>query len=154
MDGNLGSGQTAAVGKAGLAIGSTPAEISIAAPNGAGLDYVINGICYHKADAASEAITAAEAQLADTTCHYTIGLNSSGTVSSVKGKEVATADIGVVGGSIQYPRMGEDICPIGATKVVTDGVTFTAATTAHDAADVTTTYEDFALGMPNSPTSS
>lgn len=154
MDGNLGSGQTAAVGKAGLAIGSTPAEISIAAPNGAGLDYVINGICYHKADAASAAITAATTQLADTTCHYTIGLNASGTVSSVKGKEVATADIGVVGGSIQYPRMGEDICPIGATKVVTDGVTFTAATTAHDAGSVTTTYEDFALGMPNSPTSS
>ena len=155
MDILLASGQTGAYGKAGLAIGSTAAGISIAAPNGAGLDYAINGIAYHKADAATAAITAAVVQALLTTCHYTIALDSSGTVSSIKGEEVLTADIGVVGKTVQYPLPLVDTCPIGATKVVcASTATFTAGTTDHDASNVTTTYEDFIGGMPNRPTSS
>ena len=37
------SGFTGALGKAGLGIGSTASELSIAAPNGAGLDFCIDG---------------------------------------------------------------------------------------------------------------
>lgn len=149
------SGQTGSFAKAGLAIGSTPAEIAIAAPNGAGVDFAINGIGYHKGDTASEAISAGSVQAVSTTCHYLILLNTDGNVSSIKGKEIATADIGVVAGTIQYPLPTDNLCPIGATKVVTGASnTFTAATDDHDGTGITTTYEDFIGGMPNRPTSS
>ena len=55
-------GGTFCLSKAGLAIGSTASQIAIAAPNGAGVDYCIKGVLYHKADAATAAITAAAAR--------------------------------------------------------------------------------------------
>ena len=86
-------GGTFCLSNAGLAIGSTASQIAIAAPNGAGVDYCIKGRSYHKADAATAAITAADTQAVLTTCLYVICLNAAGTVSSVKGREVLNADL-------------------------------------------------------------
>lgn len=132
---------TACYSMAGLGIGSTASQISIAAPNGAGVDYSINGIMYHKADVASAAITAAAAQAVSTSCLYLICLNAAGTVSSVKGVEVPTADITQGLKQLQYPMPVVNTCPIGAVRVDTDGsTTFTAGTTLLSAAGITDTY--------------
>ena len=146
-------GGTLCCSKAGLAIGSTATGIAIAAPNGAGIDFAIKGTAYHKADAATAAITAATAQAADTKCLYLICLNAAGTVSSVKGVEVTTLDLTAGAEVLQFPAPVEDTCVIGAIMVATVAVTFTAGTTDLDASGVTTTYQDL-LALPAEPRTS
>ena len=48
---------TLCLSKAGLAEGTNAATIKTAAPNGAGIDYAIEGILYHKADGDNVAMT-------------------------------------------------------------------------------------------------
>jgi hypothetical protein len=147
------SGFTGCLGCAGIAIGSTAAEISTAALSGAGLYFAIDGIAGYKVDDASATITAAVAQVADSSCMYLICVNASGTVSSVKGEDVLTVDIGV-NGSAQLPAAPNGVCPIGAFKMTTVAVTFTAATTDLDASGCTAAYYDYAGGIPSSPQTS
>lgn len=151
MDINTLSGMTACFSKAGLAIGSTPAQVAIAAPNGAGVDFAIDGKAYHKADAASSALTAQVNQAPSTTCLYLVCLNSGGTVSSVKGEEVANADVPNIG--VQYPDVPVGVCPIGAIKVTTSSTAggYTQGTTSLAAANVTDNYIDFIGGIPSRP---
>jgi len=138
-------GGTFCLSKAGLGIGSTEKQVSIAAPNGAGVDYCIKGIMYHKADAATVAITAGDVQPVLTTALYVVCLNSAGTLSTVKGGEALS------GGILHWPEIDEDLCPIGAIKVaLADAATFTPGTTDLDASDVTATYYDF-FAMPVAP---
>lgn len=139
--------------KAGLAIGSTATGISIAAPNGAGIDFAIKGIAYHKADAATAAITAATAQAVDTKCLYMVCLNSSGTVSSVKGTEVTTAALTAGTDVLEFPQVDEDVTVIGYFKMTTVAVTFTAGTTDLDASGCTAAYVDL-LAVPAEPLTS
>lgn len=147
-------GGTFCLSKAGLAIGSTATGIAIAAPNGAGVDYSIESVAYHKADVATAAITAAEEQAVATTCLYLVCLDSSGTVSTVKGVETLTADLTNGVGVLTWPVPLSGTCPIGATHVVTDAThTFTAGTTAHNATGVTTTYIDL-FSVPTHPRTS
>lgn len=150
QDVNKNSGFTGALGKAGLGIGSTASELKIAAPNGAGLDYCINGIAYHAADDATVAMSAMSVQAAGTSCLYLVMLDSSGTLTTKKGTEVATSAVGVTT-SLQWPQCDVDKCPIGGFRVDTDGVTFTGGTTELSASGITDTYWDFALGIPNVP---
>ena len=150
----LARGGTMCLSKAGLAIGSTPAQVAIAAPNGAGVDFAINGVIYHKADAASVAITAATAQAASYTCIYLVCLNSSGTLSTVKGTAVLTANLTAGTDVLQFPTPTADTCPIGYLKVATAaGYTFTAGTTDLNATGITTTYVDL-LAVPVAPLTS
>ncbi len=137
--------------KAGLKIGNSDAkDVDIAAPNGAGVDFSIGGIMYHKADAADIAITAATAQAALTTCLYLVTLTSAGTLATVKGTEVTTANIGVTD-VLKWPEPAADTCPIGALRVLTAAsTTFTAGTTDLDATGVTTTYIDL-FAIPDRP---
>lgn len=143
-------GGTLCLSKAGLAIGTTTTGISIAAPNGAGVDFAIKGVLYHKADAATAAITAAAAQAADTKCLYMICLNSSGTVSSVKGTEVTTANYTAGNAELHFPEVDEDVCVIGYFSMTTVAVTFTAGTTALTASGCTAAYVDL-MAMPADP---
>ena len=147
-------GFTGALSRAGLGIGSTASQVSLAAPNGAGTDYAIGGIAYHKADAASVAITAAPAQAADTTCLYLVCLDSGGTLSTVKGDDVLNTALNAGTAVIHWPIQPKGLCAIGAVKVKTVGVTFTAGTTNLNAAGVTATYYNFAAGMPHVPLAS
>jgi hypothetical protein len=137
------SGLTACLSKAGLAEGTNAATIAIAAPNGAGVDYAINGFAYHKADTDNIAMTALPAQAANTTCMYLIQINAAGTVSLKKGDEIPSADLGV-NGSVQCPIPDNDNCPLGMLKIVTGNVTFTSGTTDLSAANITDTFYDLA----------
>lgn len=145
-------GGTLCLSKAGLKIGnSAAAAVDIAAPNGAGVDFAINGKLYHKADAADIALTAATAQAALTSCLYLVCLNASGTLSSVKGTEVLTADITAGKSPLAWPMPVDDTCPIGAIRVDTAaGYTFTAGTTELSATGITDTYYDI-LAVPDEP---
>lgn len=142
---------TGCLSKAGLGIAGTADRVKITAPNGAGVDYAINGIAYHAADADNVDTGAAAVQAADTTCLYLIQLDSAGALSVNKGNEVLTADLGTSGGNCQWPLPDANNCPIGGVKVVTVAVTFTLGTTNFDAAGVTETWYDFALGLPPTP---
>ena len=155
-DGKCMSGVTACFSKAGLGIGSTAAELSIAAPNGAGIDFAIDGYCYHLADDASTAsVPAALAQqAADTDCLYLVSVNSSGTVSVTKGTEILSADLASGARVLEWPEPVDGKCPIGAVRVTTVAVTFTAGTTNFSASGGTDTYYDFIGGMPLAPLTS
>jgi hypothetical protein len=150
------SGFTGCTTKAGLTIANTADRIKIAAPNGAGVDFAIHGLAYHKADTddidsgvpVNTDISAVQA--ADTVCLYTIQLDASGALSVVKGQDVLTADIGT-SDSCQWPNPTADRCPIGGVRVVTVAVTFTLATTNFSASGVTETWYDFIGGMPSEP---
>ncbi len=145
-------GGTMCHSKAGLAIGSgDTTALDVAAPNGAGIDFAINGILYHLADGADKAVTAQAVQAISTSCMYIVQLNSSGTLSTVKGKEVLTADVTSGKEALTFPQPTEDNCVIGAVRVDTNAsVTFTMGTTAFSAAGITDTYYDYML-LPDSP---
>jgi len=140
LDDTAVKGGTVCLSKAGLAEGTNASTIKIVAPNGAGVDFVIDGILYHKAEADNIDPTACEAQADETTCLYLVTLNASGTLDTVKGTEVDTDDLTAGTAVLHWPTPVEDTCPIGAIKVATDGATFTIGTTDLGAATVTDTY--------------
>lgn len=147
-------GGTACFSKAGLGIGSTATQVKIAAPNGAGVDYAIDGVMYHKADAATVAITAADEQAAGTVCLYLVCLDADGTLSTVKGTEVDSDDLTAGSEVIDWPTPTASTCPIGAVKVTTNSsTTFTAGTTALSATGVTDVYIDL-FAVPTAPLTS
>ena len=151
---DFGRGGSFCLSMAGLAIGSTTTGIAIAAPNGAGVDFAINGQSYHKADAATAAITAAAAQAVLTKCIYLICLNVSGTVSSVKGREVTTAALVAGTDVLDWPQRLVNTVAIGAVKItLASTATFTAGTTALNATNVTATYYNL-FSIPAEPLTS
>jgi len=150
------SGQTACYSVAGLVVGGTSTKIQIAATNGAGVDFCIDGIAYHKTDADDITMTALANQAASTSCLYMVTLTSDGTLAVSKGNEITTTDIGVVGGTLQWPVIPDDVCPIGGFKMSIDSTAsgWTCGTTALDAANVVgsdATYYDFLGGIPLAP---
>ena len=148
-------GGTVCLSKAGLAIGTTPAELSIAAPNGAGVDFAINGIIYHLADDATVAVTAAAVQAVLTKCIYLVCLSTIGGLTTVKGTEVLTADLVAGTKVLAWPTPTADTCCIGAFKVETKVAgTYTAGTTAlTPAATLAVTYYDL-FAVPTAPLTS
>ncbi|MFA6271318.1 MAG: hypothetical protein WC657_09025 [Candidatus Paceibacterota bacterium] len=146
-------GGTMCITKAGLAIGDgAKTGPCIASPVGAGVDFAIDGRLYHKADAGTVLpLTAATAQAVSTSCLYLIQVDSSLAVTSVKGREVLTADITAGNDVLEWPEPAVDKCPIGAVRVDTDSAhTFTPGTTALDAAGITETYYDL-MTVPINP---
>ena len=142
---------TMCLSKAGLAIGDgAKTGPAIVAPNGAGIDFCINGLAYHKADAATvlplTAVTTPQA--VDTTCLYLIQVDSDLAVTSVKGEEVLNTDLVAGANVLQWPLPAANKCPIGAVKIKTVAVTFTPGTTALDADGITETYYDICMGVP------
>ena len=147
-------GVTACFASAGLTIAATADRIKIAAPNGAGIDFAIDGLGYHKADTDNIDVSAA-AQAALTTCLYLVQIDSSGTVSLVKGTEVLNADLSAGKTVLHWPEPDDGKCPIGAVKVKCENAaTFTFGTTDLSATDVTDTYYNFVGGMPQAPLTS
>ncbi len=150
----LPRGATACLSKAGLAEGTNANTFKVAAPNGAGVDFVIDGIAYHYADTDNIAMTAAAAQADLTTCLYLVCISSGGTVTTVKGTEVLTADLTAGKEVLVWPDRTAGTCPVGAIKVTNSGGTFTAGSTDLGAGTVTDVYYDFAMGMPTRPLTS
>ena len=153
---DLPRGGTFCLSKAGLAIGDgAKTGVAIASVVGAGIDFCIDGILYNKGDAATNLpLTAATAQTALSKCLYLICVDSSGTVTSVKGTDVLTADLTAGTKVLQWPQPTANTCPIGAVKITLASTgAFTAGTTALDAANVTATYYDL-FNVPTAPLTS
>lgn len=147
-------GGTFCLSKAGLAEGTNSATIKIAAPNGAGVDFAIDGVLYHKADADNIAMTALAEQADDTSCLYLVQINSSGTVSMKKGTEVTTTDLTTGDSVLEWPTPDSGNCAIGGIKIVMDGGTFTSGTTdITGGTGVTETFYDF-FALPPAPLTS
>jgi hypothetical protein len=134
-------GGTLCLSRAALAEGTNSATMAIAAPNGAGIDYVIDGILYHKADADNIAMTALAAQAALTTCLYCVQVDSGGTVSMKKGDEELNADLAAGNVVLHWPLPDDGKCAIGYLKVkCQNAATFTCGTTDLGATDVIDTF--------------
>lgn len=154
-DGQADRGRTACFSRAGLGEGTNAATIVIAAPNGAGVDYAIDGLAYHKADVDNIAVTAHAVQAVSTSCLYLVQIDSAGTISTKKGEEVLTADLTAGKTALHWPTPDDARCPIGGYRVDTNGsTTFTNGTTDLGAAGITDTYFNFAGGMPSAPITS
>lgn len=156
-------GGTLCFSKAGLAEGTAAATIKIAAPNGAGVDYSIDGVMYHYADEVSLLLTANTVQALLTSCLYLLTLNSTSEADGtsggtlVKGKEVLTADVTSGKRSLEWPQPSlVTECPIGAFRVDVTTILFTSGTT--DIATITggtgsVTYYDL-FAIPDTPLTS
>jgi hypothetical protein len=150
-------GGTFCLSKAGLKIGNSDAkDVDIAAPNGAGVDFVIDGVLYHKADAADIPVvvidedgTAVTTQAADTTCLYLVQLDSSGNLTTIKGTEVTSAALAAGNASLKYPQQSASKCPIGYIKIVTVAVTFECGTDDFSKAGVTDVFADLFAVPPH-----
>lgn len=121
---------TRAFSSAALAIGTTKTKVT----TGGECNYAINGNAYRKA-ATADVFTHQDVgvQADGTTCWYGCFLDSSGNGTIYKGSATSLPEIPVSAG---VPTK----CLVGAIKVVTAGAAFTPGTTAHDAANITTTY--------------
>ncbi len=146
------SGFIGCLSKAGLAEGTGANTIQIAAPNGAGVDFGIDGIAYHNADTDNIAVTAHAIQAVSTSCLYLVQINAAGTVSTKKGNTVLTANLGVVGGALQWPTPAADSVALGGYKIALNGsTTFTNGSTDIGAGGITETFYDFGFGVPLAP---
>ena len=146
-------GGTLCLSSAGLAIGGTASKAKIAAPNGAGVDYAINGLLYHKADTDDCILFTGLTQADLTTCLYLVQLDTSGTVTVVQGTAVLTASLTAGLAVLDWPTPTANKCPIGAIKLATNGGAFTGATTELSAATITDTYYNF-VAVPVTPLAS
>ena len=139
--------------KVGLTIGDgAKTGIALASVVGTGSDYCIDGILYNKADSATNVpLTAAPIQPVLTKCLYLIVIDSAGTISSIKGTAVLTADLTAGTKVLKWPDLPANKAPLGAVKIaLASTATFTAGTTALDATNVTATYYDL-HSIPTAP---
>jgi hypothetical protein len=144
----LAKGGTLCLSKAGLHAGTT-STLDIAAPNGAGVDFVIGGKLYHKADTNTITVNACTIQPALYSCLYLVQLDTDGALTVVKGTQVLTDDLGRV--ALHWPEPTAGKCVIGAFRIDTAlGYTFTAGTTAIGTTGVTATFYDL-LAVPDAP---
>lgn len=138
------AGKTLCLSSAGLAIGGTASKVKLAAPNGAGTDFAINGLLYHKADADDVFTLSGTALAASEACVFLMCLNSSGTASIVQGEIVDTQDVENGVAVVSFPAVPADKCAVGAVLVETSSTgAFTPGTTELSAAGVTDTYLNF-----------
>lgn len=122
--------------------------------------YSINGLDYSYAALSAQALSADATQQAlitgqsgfyvqpiSTTVYYVVGINAAGTVKTFQGTytgQTFTNFVNTLGDS-SIPDIGDSYCPIGYIKVVTGSATFTPATTALDAANITFTFQDVSV---------
>jgi hypothetical protein len=140
-------GLTACFSKAVCGIGGTPALARFTAPNGAGVDFSINGIMYHKADADDVWTLSGDDVPINSECIFLLCLNASGTMSIVQGESILTADLTNGSKLLKWPQHDVDVCPIGAVRVTTTSTVFVPGTTSLAEGATVDTYYDFSV-MP------
>ena len=122
------------------------------------IDYMVNGVIFQKAALAAQSIAVTHdargntstgyVQPVSTTVYYTIGLNSAGTVCVVQsdflGRNLALVAAGTSAVGNGLPVDAPDgFTTVGVVKITTNAsTTFTAGTTALDAAGITAVYFD------------
>uniref|UniRef100_A0A6H1ZXW8 Uncharacterized protein n=1 Tax=viral metagenome TaxID=1070528 RepID=A0A6H1ZXW8_9ZZZZ len=149
----LARGGTVCLSKAGVAIGGTTSKARTNAPNGAGVDFAINGILYHVADADNNIVLTGDVQTALYTNVYLVCINSANTITVVQGDEVLSASLTAGSVPLHWPTPTVNTCPIGAIKVAAGAGAFTPGTTALTGGTVTVTYYDL-FAVPASPLTS
>ena len=117
--------------------------------------FSINGITKSRAGAATNLpFTAATAQGLLTKCLYLVCTSLTGTITTVKGTAVLTADLVAGTKVLQWPTALADTCVLGAVKIeTTTTYDFTPGTTALDATGITETYYDL-CSVPAAPSTS
>jgi hypothetical protein len=150
---DLARGGTMCLSRAGLAIGGTTTKAKILAPNGAGVDFAINGILYFVGEADDLVVFTANSQTALYSCIYLVCINASNTITTVAGTQVLTADITSGKTPLKWPVPTANTCPIGAIRVDAGASAFTAGTTALTGGTVTVTYYNLLL-VPDTPLTS
>ena len=146
-------GGTLCLSKAGAAIGGTTTKVKSAAPNGAGIDFAIDGIMYHKADADNIWTLSGDDQTALYSRIYLLQLNASGTMSIVQGEEVLTANVTDLSDVLVWPAPTADTCVVAAVRVDAGASAFVPGTTALTGGTVTVTYYDL-INVPAAPIAS
>ena len=152
MSSEMPRGGTLCLSHPELTIGGDATKIKTAAPNGLGVDYAIDGIIYNVLDTVGDrSVTAAAIQAELTSCIYLVTLNAAGTLATVKGTAVLSADITAGKKPLTWPAPAVNTCPIGAIKVVTtSGNDFTAGTDDWNDAGSAFTWYDF-MAIPTTP---
>ena len=124
--------------------------------------YTVNGVMYTKAILSAQAITPTHTQNGavsggsyvqpvSTTVYYTLSANAAGTIAVTQGtfagQDLSLMNAGAsVRGDGSVPDAPDLYTPFGVIKVVTNAsTTFTAGTTALDAAGLTVSYFDVAV---------
>lgn len=145
-------GGTFQTGKATLAL---PAATYTGPATTVATVFCIDGISYARGAATTNLpMSAAATQPILTKCLYLICSDSAGTITSVKGSHVLTADLVAGTKVLQWPELPAGKCALGAIKVtLANAATFTAGTTALNATDVTPTYYDL-FNIPAAPLAS
>lgn len=146
-------GLTACLSTATCGIGGTPALARFTAPNGAGVDFAIDGLMYHKADADDVWTLSGDDIPINSECIFLLCLNASGTMSVVQGESILTADLSSGKKVLRWPAAGDTVCPIGAVRVTTTSVVFVPGTTSLAEAATVDTYYNFST-MPVAPLTS
>jgi len=151
----LPRGGTVCLSQGGLAEGTNDSTIKILALNGAGIDFAIKGILYHKASTDNIDPTACAVQADDTTCLYLVTLTTAGVVDTIKGTEVTSASLTAGTNVLRWPTPAVDTCAFGAFKIATDGATFTVGTDdlTDDISGGSVVYYDL-FGVPVAPLTS
>jgi hypothetical protein len=151
-------GLTLCLSKAGLIEGTTANKLKTAAPNGATIDYCIDGITYYFTDVDDIDMDACLVQPDLYSCLYLCTLNATSEADTTagmtitKGLQRLTADITSKKNVLEWPQPPADECPVAAFRIDTDGGTFTCGSTDLAAVD-TVTYYDLAC-IPDTPLTS
>lgn len=120
----------------------------------ADIPYCINGLMYTLTSGAGDIQLDGHTVTSLYTALFVVCVNSSGTISVVKGTEVSNADITAGNKVLKWPEPTANTCPIAGLKIknATASV-FTGGTTLLDAANITFTAYNF-FTVPAAPLTS
>lgn len=114
--------------------------------NGSALPYLINGVSFSKAAATAQAVPTAITWAAVASTFnaggFLIGLDSAGAVSTYPTNVTSAASAAAALAGIVWPAVPDNVCVIGGVIVTNSAANtaFTGATTALDAANISTLY--------------
>ena len=144
---------TACFSRAVVGIGSTAAKVRTTTHNGTGFNYSIDGMMYYLISTDDFWTMSGDTVSDDSECIFLLCINAAGTMSVVQGDAILTADLTSGKEVLTWPVPGDDVCPVGAVRVTTDGATYIPGTTSLAAGTVTDTYYNFSV-LPSAPLTS
>ena len=117
-------------------------------------NYAINGLVYTDTSGDGDVKFDGNTVTSGYTVIFLVCVNAAGTISVVKGTEVANADITAGTKVLHWPVPTANTCPIGAVKIKNaSSSVFTGGTTHLDATDITSTCYNF-FTIPEAPLAS
>jgi hypothetical protein len=146
-------GLTGSLTAPGLAIGTTQGGTGTVNTSNT-LNFTIDGRLYTKSAATSAAVNpviAGQTQGLLTVCLYIVQVDSSGTISTVKGEEILVTDLTAGSKVLRWPQPSDNRAVLGAFRItLASSATFTLGVTALNASNVTAVFYDLA-SVPSAP---